>query len=58
MNSACTGFLLALNTAQAYLGQKIYDTALVIGAETLSHLTNWQDRSTVYCSAMAPVLWY
>ena len=46
LNSACTGFLLALNTAQAYLGQKIYDTALVIGAEALSHLTNWQDRST------------
>lgn len=46
LNNACTGFLLALNTAQAYLGQKIYSTALVIGAEALSHLTNWQDRST------------
>ena len=46
LNSACTGFLLALNTAQAYLGQQIYKKALVIGAEVLSHLTNWQDRST------------
>ena len=46
LNSACTGFLIALNTAQAYLGQKIYKNALVIGAETLSHLVNWQDRST------------
>ena len=46
LNSACTGFLLALNTAQAYLGQQIYKRALVIGAEVLSHLTNWQDRST------------
>ena len=46
LNGACTGFLLALNTAQAYLGQKIYTTALVIGTEALSHLTNWQDRST------------
>lgn len=46
LNSACTGFLLALNTAQAYLGQQTYDTALVIGAEALSYLTNWQDRST------------
>lgn len=46
LNSACTGFLLALNTAQAYLGGQIYRTALVIGAEALSHLTNWQDRST------------
>ena len=37
LNSACTGFLVALNTAQAYLGQQIYRTALVIGAEALSH---------------------
>ena len=46
LNSACTGFLIALNTVQAYLGQKIYKNALVIGAEALSHLVNWQDRST------------
>lgn len=46
LNSACTGFLLALNTAQAYLGQGIYRTALVIGAERLSNLTNWKDRGT------------
>ena len=46
LNGACTGFLLALNTAQAYLGQQIYRRALVIGSETLSHLTNWKDRST------------
>ena len=30
LNGACTGFLLALNTAQAYLGQQIYRRALVI----------------------------
>lgn len=46
LNSACTGFLIALNTAQAYLGERIFRRALVIGAEALSHLTNWQDRST------------
>lgn len=46
MSSACTGFLFALNTAQAYLGQGIYKTALVIGAERLSNLTNWEDRGT------------
>ena len=33
LNGACTGFLLALNTAQAYLGQQIYRRALVIGSE-------------------------
>lgn len=46
LNAACTGFLFALNTAQAYIGQGLYQTALVIGAESLSHLTNWNDRST------------
>lgn len=46
LNAACTGFLFALNTAQAYIAQGIYKNAVVIGAESLSHLTNWQDRTT------------
>ena len=46
LNGACTGSLLALNTAQAYLSQGIYQTARVIGAEKLSALTDWTDRGT------------
>ncbi len=46
LNGACTGSLLALNTAQAYLAQGIYPSALVIGAEKLSGLTDWTDRGT------------
>ena len=46
LNGACTGSLLALNTAQAYLAQGIYRSALVIGAEKLSGLTDWTDRGT------------
>ncbi len=46
MNAACTGFLMALNTAQAYLAQGIYRTALVVGAEALSNLVDWTDRGT------------
>lgn len=46
INGACTGFLLAMNTAQAYLAQGLYRTALVVGAECLSNLTDWTDRST------------
>lgn len=46
LNAACTGFLFALNTAQAYISQGLYRNAVVIGAETLSNLTNWEDRST------------
>lgn len=46
LNGACTGSLLALNTAQTYLSHGIYQTALVIGAEKLSALTDWTDRGT------------
>lgn len=46
LNAACTGFLFALNTAQAYIAQGIYKNAIVIGAENLSNLTNWKDRGT------------
>ena len=44
--AACTGFVLAYNTAAAYLSGGIYRTALVIGSESLSNLTNWEDRGT------------
>lgn len=46
LNAACTGFLFALNTAQAYIAQGIYKNAIVTGAENLSNLTNWKDRGT------------
>ena len=46
LNAACTGFLMALNTAQAYLGQGIYRTVLIVGAETLSNIVDWNDRNT------------
>lgn len=46
LSAACTGFVLAYNTALAYLSQGVYRTALVIGSESLSNLTNWKDRGT------------
>ncbi len=46
ISAACTGFVLAYNTAAAYLAGGIYKTALVIGSESLSNLTNWKDRGT------------
>lgn len=45
MNAACSGFLFALNTANAYLSSGMYRNALIIGAETLSKLIDWSDRS-------------
>ncbi len=46
LNAACTGFVLAYQTACVYLSSGICRTALVIGSECLSDLTNWKDRST------------
>lgn len=46
LNAACTGFVLAFNTAQAYISAGIYRTILVVGAESMSNMVDWTDRST------------
>lgn len=44
--AACTGFLYALNNAAALLKMNGWKYALVCGAEILSSLVDWKDRST------------
>jgi 3-oxoacyl-[acyl-carrier-protein] synthase-3 len=46
VSAACAGFLFALEIAQQFITSHTYDTALVIGAEKLSSITNWTDRNT------------
>lgn len=46
VNAACAGFLFALHTACAYIEAGIYQNALIAGAEVLSKLMDWTDRST------------
>ncbi len=46
LNAACTGFVLAFNTAQAYISAGIYKTVMVIGADSMSCMVDWTDRST------------
>jgi 3-oxoacyl-[acyl-carrier-protein] synthase-3 len=46
LSAACTGFVFALTTATQYIKTGMYKKALVIGAETLSKLLDWQDRAT------------
>ncbi len=46
LNAACAGFLFALQTAQAYIASGIYRNALIVGAEVLSGIVDWSDRST------------
>jgi len=46
VNAACSGFLFALNTADAYLRTGLAENALVIGSEVLSKLVDWTDRGS------------
>ena len=46
LNAACSGFLYALNVADKMLKSGAYKNALVVGAETLTRLTDWSDRNT------------
>lgn len=46
LNAACSGFVLAYQTACAYLESGFARNALIVGSECLSNLTNWQDRTT------------
>lgn len=46
ISAACSGFLYALQTARHYINTGNRTTALVIGAEKLTSLINWQDRNT------------
>ena len=46
LNAACSGFIYGLDYANRYLRTGGGSTALVIGAETLSRITNWDDRTT------------
>ena len=46
INAACSGFIYAISIANAYILSGFVKNAIVIGAETLSKITDWKDRST------------
>lgn len=46
MNSACSGFIFALDTAAGFFARGSVKKALVIGAEKISRIINWEDRNT------------
>lgn len=46
LNAACTGFLYALHTMECLLNASPRKFGLVVGAEVLSRLINWEDRGT------------
>jgi 3-oxoacyl-[acyl-carrier-protein] synthase III len=46
VQAVCSGFLFALATADSMLKQGLFNTALVIGAETFTRILDWSDRGT------------
>jgi 3-oxoacyl-[acyl-carrier-protein] synthase-3 len=46
VNAACSGFIYALSVADQFIRSGQVKNALVIGAETLSRMVDWTDRST------------
>lgn len=46
IEAACSGFLYALDVADGMLSSKRYKNALVVGAEKLSSIMDWEDRTT------------
>jgi len=46
VSAACTGFIYGLTIADQFIKTGFYKNILVIGAETLTRFTNWEDRST------------
>jgi 3-oxoacyl-[acyl-carrier-protein] synthase-3 len=46
LEAACSGFIYALSIADRFIASGQVRRALVIGAETLSRITDWTDRGT------------
>ena len=46
VNAACSGFIYALTVADKFIRSGAARTALVVGAETLTRMLDWSDRST------------
>lgn len=45
VNAACTGFIYALVTAMQFVQSKTYKNILVVGAEKMTRLLDWTDRT-------------
>ena len=58
INAACSGFLFALQTAGAYVETGRYKKVIVVGADKMSSITDYTDRTTctLFGDAAAAVL--
>lgn len=46
VSAACSGFLYGLTIAKGFVESGTYERCLIIGAETLTRILDWEDRAT------------
>jgi len=46
LSAACSGYIYGLSVAHGHITSGFAEHVLVVGAETLSKITNWEDRTT------------
>lgn len=46
LNAGCSGFVFALTTASKYIESGLYKKVIVVGAEKMSSITDYTDRTT------------
>jgi 3-oxoacyl-[acyl-carrier-protein] synthase-3 len=46
ISAACSGFIYAMEIAQQFISNHVYNTVLIIGADKLSSIVDWSDRNT------------
>lgn len=46
LSAGCSGFLYGLATGSQFIASGTYETVMVIGADTVSKILDWEDRST------------
>ena len=46
VQAVCAGFIFALSVAKSMMSDGIYQNCLVIGADSMSNLLDWKDRTT------------
>lgn len=46
LNAGCTGFVYGMATGVNFIKSGVYEKVLIIGAEVLSKIVDWEDRNT------------
>lgn len=46
ISAACSGFIYGLSVAMGYINSGLYENVLLVGAEAMSRIVDWTDRST------------